>query len=115
MDIGPKCPLCKKPLSIEMVAIGTDKGEEKVKPKLGAILSQIISYSVESAIRAYVGSGRSLYYTCNNGDCPLCYSPANPNYFKNTAFGPELVGDSLGIRMTLMRSIYKKKQKKKKM
>lgn len=114
MKFLPKCPVCQKPLSIEMVAIGNDKGEEKMKPKFDAILGQIIRYAIESAIRAYAEHGRSLYYTCNNSDCPCRWTMASQIYFKKTPFAVDMVGDSTGVVLNFYKGLYKKKQKMKK-
>lgn len=111
----PKCPVCKKPLSLEMVAIGNDKGEEKMKPKFDAILGQIIRYAIESAIRAYAEHGRSLYYTCNNAECPCRWTMASQTYFKKSPVGTvDMVGDSTGVVLNFYRGMYQKKQKAKK-
>ena len=64
---GPKCPICKKELNLEMIAMDVkeDKdGNVKKKLNFGNSLMQIINYAVESSLRATVGSGRSLYYAC---------------------------------------------------
>ena len=107
-----KCPVCKQLLSLEMVPIGTEPGEDKKKLKAGNILPQVISWSIDTAIRAYVGSGRSLYWTCNNAECPACWKPTKPVYFKNGPFGPTLAGDSTGVLLTLLQGQYVKKKKK---
>lgn len=107
-----KCPVCKQLLSLEMVPIGTESGEDKKKLKAGNILPQVISWSIDTAIRAYVGSGRSLYWTCNNAECPACWKPTKPVYFKNGPFGPTLAGDSTGVMLTLLQGQYVKKKKK---
>ena len=73
LEIGmPKCPVCGEPLSVEGVAIGKGKGEEKAKPKLAASIMQLIGYGLESALRATVSSGRAPMLVCNNSNCPEC-------------------------------------------
>ena len=108
----PKCPVCKQTLSVEMLPIGTEPGEKKKKLKLGAVLPQVITWAIDQSLRASVGSGRSLYLTCNNADCPACWKPTNPVYFKNGVLGPSLVGDSAGIRLTIMQGQYVKRKKR---
>ncbi len=106
------CPVCKKALSIEMVPIGKNKGAKIAMPFLEKMLTQIVSYTVESAIRAYCGSGRSLYFTCNNPYCTAYSTIAKPNYFKKNAdgFTYSLVGDATGIMLNNMKNAYSKKQ-----
>ena len=106
-----KCPVCKQILSVEMVPIGTEPGERKKKLKIGSILPQVITWAIDESLRASVGSGRSLYLTCNNAECPACWKPTNPIYFKNGVLGPSLVGDSLGLRLAVMQGQYVKRKK----
>lgn len=114
MNVMPKCPICKKPMSFEMLPIGTEKGEKESKLKMGMILPQVITWAIDTSIRAYIGSGRSLYLTCNNADCPACYKLTKPIYFKKGVLTPSLVGDSTGIVLELLKAQYLKKKKKKK-
>ena len=107
----PKCPVCKRGLSLEMVAIGNDPKEEKRKPKFDIIIAQIIRNVIERMIRAYPEAHRNLYYSCNNGDCPCCWKVTNQVYFKNTSFGPVLVGDTTGVMIDFYKARYRKKEK----
>ncbi len=100
-----KCPVCKQKLSIEMLA------QHGGKPKLDAALQQTVSWTIETAIRAAVGSGRSLYLTCNNPECPAHYTLTKPHYFKDTPFGPVLVGDTTGLIIESLKKQYKPKKK----
>ncbi len=115
---GPKCPICKKELNLEMIAMDVkeDKdGNVKKKLNFGNSLMQIINYAVESSLRATVGSGRSLYYTCGNPDCPACFKGNSPCYFKKGIIFASLVGDPNGIRLDFMKGSYRKKKIMKKL
>ncbi|MBP3432068.1 MAG: hypothetical protein J6K39_04385 [Clostridia bacterium] len=108
-----KCPICKEPLSMEMLPVGTEPGDTKKKLKAGYILPQVINYALDQALRTEIASGRSLYLTCNNAECPCCWKPSNPKYFKKGALTPSLVGDSTGVQLTFLQGQYRKKKKKK--
>lgn len=105
------CPICNEKLSIEMLPIGTNPGEKKKRLKIGAILPQVITWAIDESLRATVCSGRTLYLTCNNAECPACWKANHPIYFKNGILGPSLVGDSLGLRLTIMRGQYTKRKR----
>lgn len=107
-----KCPVCKEELSVEMLPFGKEPGKKGKKMKAEAIIPQVISWAIDTSLRAMVGSGRSLYLTCNNPECPCCWKPKSPTYFKNGALGPALVGDSSGLMLTFKQSQYTKKKKK---
>lgn len=110
---GPKCPICKQELNLEMIAMDVkedENGNVKKKINFGNSLMQIINYAVESGIRASVGSGRSLYYTCGNPDCPACFKGQSPCYFKKGIIFASLVGDPNGIRLDFMKGAYRKRK-----
>lgn len=64
-----KCPKCGKPLSNELDI-----------PKVG--IEPSIWYTIESGLRAIVGSGRGTYWACMNPECRCFYSEGNKFWFK---------------------------------
>ncbi len=130
------CPICKHPLSIEMLPVGINEVKEgkKKKEKPMAVfdkaLSQTIRWSGEMLARAAVaaltvgiGSNvpakRRLYLTCNFSGgadgapaCTACYSLKNPVYFESLPYGAfALVGDVTGMTIEMMRASYNMKKK----
>lgn len=128
------CPICKHPVSIEMLPVGfKEEGGKKKKVKMSAVfdaaLSQTLRWtgemlgrSVASAITAGaaspVAAKRQLYYTCNfSGSeeggpaCPLCYSKSK-SYLERTPLGTyTLVGDPTGLSIEMMRAVYTAQKK----
>lgn len=129
-----KCPICKHPVSIEMLPMGfkVDGQGRKKKVKMSAVfdaaLSQTLRWtgemlgrSIASAITAGTASPvagkRQLYYTCNfsgsdDGEpaCPLCYSKSKA-YLEKTPLGTfTLVGDATGLSIEMMRAVYTSKK-----
>lgn len=125
-----KCPICKHPLSIEMLPMGfKEEGNgKKKKVKMSAVfdaaLQQTIRWSGEMLARSIasaatagtaspVAGKRQLYYTCNfSGSedgapaCPLCYSKSKA-YLERTPLGTfQLVGDATGITLEMKRAVY---------
>lgn len=130
-----KCPICKNPVSIEMLPMGfKQEGQgKKKKMKISAVfdaaLAQTIRYigemlarSIASAVSAGTASPvagkRQLYYTCNYSGsedgapaCPLCYSKSK-SYLERTPLGTfTLVGDATGISIEMLRSVYTAQKK----
>ncbi len=126
-----KCPICGQFMSVEMLPVGlskkNEKGKQKIMPVFDSALSQTIRWSGEMLARIIISaataetasnivSDRHLYYTCNNKECPACYSPKSPYYFdKNVLGGFELIGDPVGFTTAMLMTIYKMKKKKKKL
>ncbi len=124
-----KCPICKNPLSIEMLPVGfKQEGGKKKKMKMmavfdaalaqtlrwtGEMLARSVASSLTAGIASPVAAKRQLYYTCNYSgsedgapECPLCYSKSK-SYLERTPLGTfNLVGDPTGITMEMKRAIY---------
>lgn len=113
---APKCPVCGDPMSLEMMAVGKEKGSEKRTPKLDASIIQAVGYTLESAILALVGSGRAPMYVCNNSNCPECgkkFSVKTPQLSDKIPTASRR-WDIGGIGVSLDKAIYKMTNKKRK-
>ena len=130
-----KCPVCGKPLSIEMAPVGyeltKDGKKKKEKPMMvfenalfqsirwaGEMLARVVVALCSAGTASEVPGERHLYYTCNNkgGEgspaCPACYSLLNQIYFKKVGLTFVLVGlDPAGLTIGIIKSIYKTRYK----
>jgi len=128
-----KCPICKKPLWPEMLAMGynkpDEKGKQKMKFNLFASFSQIIDYAIDQALRAAataasegtasgVTENRDTRYCCNNDNCPISYSMGQKTmakyYFRQIPGTQlvELVGEPTGLVIEGLRNAYKPPKEK---